>query len=112
MTAFRFSRRKAAASIAILRLCRVGRDRAASGGIVPRWAGIVPRRAGSCRPDRVRNLAPGYNRAVRFLGVDFGWQKNPSGLALLEQDGPMLRLLKLECLTDPDEIVAWVDANA
>jgi len=49
---------------------------------------------------------------VRFLGIDFGWQKNPSGLAVLEQDGPILRLLKLECLTDPGEIVAWADANA
>lgn len=49
---------------------------------------------------------------MRFLGIDFGWQKNPSGLALLEQDGPILRLLKLECLTDPGEIVAWADQNA
>jgi len=49
---------------------------------------------------------------VRFLGIDFGWQRNPSGLALLEQDGPVLRLLKLECLTDPQEIVKWADQNA
>ncbi len=33
-------------------------------------------------------------------------------MALLEQDGPSLRLLKLECLADPGEIVAWADANA
>jgi pyridoxamine 5'-phosphate oxidase len=49
---------------------------------------------------------------VRFLGIDFGWQKNPSGLAILEQDGPVLRLLKLECLTEPCEIVAWADRNS
>ncbi len=33
-------------------------------------------------------------------------------MALLEQDGQTLRLLKLDCLTDPAEIVAWVDGNA
>ncbi len=49
---------------------------------------------------------------MRFLGIDFGWQKNPSGLAVLEQDGHALRLLKLECLTEPDEIVEWADSNA
>ena len=49
---------------------------------------------------------------MRFLGIDFGWQKNPSGLALLEQDGPAVRLLKLECLTEPKEIAAWAESNA
>jgi pyridoxamine 5'-phosphate oxidase len=49
---------------------------------------------------------------VRFLGIDFGWQRNPSGLAILEQDGPTLHLLKLERLTEPGEIVAWADVNA
>jgi len=49
---------------------------------------------------------------VRFLGIDFGWQKNPSGLAVLEHDGRALRLLKLECLTEPDEIVQWAESNA
>ena len=33
-------------------------------------------------------------------------------MALLEQDGPILRLLKLECLTEPDEIAGWADSNA
>jgi pyridoxamine 5'-phosphate oxidase len=49
---------------------------------------------------------------VRFLGIDFGWQKNASGLAVLEQTGPTLRLLKLELLTEPDEIVRWAESNA
>jgi len=49
---------------------------------------------------------------VRFLGIDFGWQRNPSGLAVLEQTGHTLRLLKLECLTEPAEIVRWADSNA
>ena len=33
-------------------------------------------------------------------------------MALLEQDGPILRLLKLECLAEPDAIVGWADSNS
>lgn len=33
-------------------------------------------------------------------------------MALLEQDGQILRLLKLECLAEPGEIVGWADSNA
>ncbi|HLG97315.1 MAG TPA: pyridoxamine 5'-phosphate oxidase [Bryobacteraceae bacterium] len=53
-----------------------------------------------------------YNGFLRFLGIDFGWQSNPSGLAVLTYDGHTLRLLKTECVEDPAEIVRWVAANA
>ena len=33
-------------------------------------------------------------------------------MAILEQDGPIVRLLKLECLAEPAQIVGWVESNA
>ena len=48
----------------------------------------------------------------RFLGIDFGWQGRPSGLACLEWTGSWLRLhdLRVEC--DLSAILTWVDEQS
>ena len=49
---------------------------------------------------------------TRFLGIDFGWEGKPSGLAVLEWTGVSLHLLDLRRLADMPEILTWVDAMA
>jgi pyridoxamine 5'-phosphate oxidase len=49
---------------------------------------------------------------MRFLGIDFGWQGKPSGLAALEWTGVSLHLLDLRLQTDMGEILNWVDSMA
>jgi predicted RNase H-like nuclease len=44
-----------------------------------------------------------------FLGIDFGWQGKPSGLASLSWNGKSLLLRSIERLTGVDEVLAWVD---
>jgi pyridoxamine 5'-phosphate oxidase len=48
----------------------------------------------------------------RFLGIDFGWDGKPSGLACLEWTGSWLRLWDLRCETPMEAILAWVDEHA
>jgi pyridoxamine 5'-phosphate oxidase len=49
---------------------------------------------------------------VIFLGIDFGWQSKPSGVAALAWNGSSLHLTSLELLRDPAQILAWVEAHA
>jgi pyridoxamine 5'-phosphate oxidase len=49
---------------------------------------------------------------TRFLGIDFGWEGKPSGLAALDWTGLSLRLIDLRLLTGLPEILAWVDSMA
>src|ERR1700743_3501151 len=44
-----------------------------------------------------------------FLGIDFGWMGKPSGLAMLDS---RFRLKKLEGITAPADVLAWVDLQA
>ena len=46
---------------------------------------------------------------MRFLGIDFGWQGKPSGLAVLEWRAPSLHLLSMDRLVSLDDILGWVD---
>jgi predicted RNase H-like nuclease len=49
---------------------------------------------------------------MKFLGIDFGWQGKPSGLAALEWNGQHLRLLTMERLTGLDDILDWIDQQS
>jgi predicted RNase H-like nuclease len=49
---------------------------------------------------------------MRFLGIDFGWQGKPSGLACLASNGRHLQLLAMERLTSLEYILAWVDEKS
>jgi predicted RNase H-like nuclease len=49
---------------------------------------------------------------MRFLGIDFGWQGKPSGLAALDWDGRSLSLIETQRITCFEEILAWVDRIA
>jgi predicted RNase H-like nuclease len=46
---------------------------------------------------------------MRFLGIDFGWQGKPSGVASLSFEDRHLRLLASQRLTSLEDILAWVD---
>jgi predicted RNase H-like nuclease len=43
-----------------------------------------------------------------FLGIDFGWQGKPSGLAILDSD---LRLQELNRITALEDILVWLDLH-
>ncbi len=47
-----------------------------------------------------------------FLGIDFGWTSQPSGLAALEWDGRLLKVLDTGCAGDPGMVLRWVQAVA
>lgn len=49
---------------------------------------------------------------MRFLGIDFGWENKPSGVAALSWDGTSLRLDDIGRLDTPEAVLAWVDAQA
>ena len=49
---------------------------------------------------------------MRFVGIDFGWERGASGLALLDWDGTSLKLRELELLDEPKEILRWVEQRA
>jgi predicted RNase H-like nuclease len=46
---------------------------------------------------------------MKFLGIDLGWQSQPSGLCCLVWQQQRLRLLQLERLSAVSEILLWVD---
>ncbi len=46
---------------------------------------------------------------ARFLGIDFGWRSQPSGLCCLELKDCSLRLLHIHRLLEPSLILNWVD---
>lgn len=45
----------------------------------------------------------------RFLGIDFGWEGKPSGLAALEWRDGSLHLIDLQLEADLDVILSWVE---
>jgi predicted RNase H-like nuclease len=49
---------------------------------------------------------------MRFLGIDFGWQGKPSGLACLAANDVDLQLVAMERLTSLEDILAWVDEKS
>jgi predicted RNase H-like nuclease len=46
---------------------------------------------------------------MRFLGIDLGWQSQPSGLCCLEWQDAELHLLDLRRLEEIPAVLAWVD---
>lgn len=48
-------------------------------------------------------------QSPRFLGIDFGWRSQPSGLCCLEFRADALYLLTLDRLLEPEQILDWVD---
>jgi predicted RNase H-like nuclease len=48
---------------------------------------------------------------MRFLGIDFGWQGKPSGLAVVDWDGKSLTLAGTQRLDSVEEVLEWVDAE-
>jgi predicted RNase H-like nuclease len=48
---------------------------------------------------------------MRFLGIDFGWQGKPSGLAVVDWDGKSLALAGTQRLNSVQEVLEWVDAE-
>src|SRR5262245_43508823 len=49
---------------------------------------------------------------LRFLGIDFGWQGKPSGLAALDWNGRKLRLASMERRTSTEDVLEWVDCES
>jgi predicted RNase H-like nuclease len=48
---------------------------------------------------------------MKFLGIDFGWRSQPSGLCCLDWREGELHLLELNRLEAIADILAWVDAS-
>ncbi|NJO39459.1 MAG: DUF429 domain-containing protein [Cyanobacteria bacterium CRU_2_1] len=48
---------------------------------------------------------------MKFLGIDLGWQSQPSGLCCLDWQSNSLRLLELRRLETIADILAWVDVQ-
>lgn len=46
---------------------------------------------------------------MKFIGVDLGWQSQPSGLCCLSWQNDGLRLLALDRLADPADVLSWID---
>ena len=49
---------------------------------------------------------------MRFLGIDFGWENKPSGLAALEWNGHALHLVAFDRLAEIKDILRWVDQHS
>jgi predicted RNase H-like nuclease len=49
---------------------------------------------------------------MRFLGVDFGWQSQPSGMARLDWDGQALHLKTLDRCATPADALTWIERHA
>lgn len=48
---------------------------------------------------------------MRFLGIDFGWTSQPSGVASLTWDGRVLAIEDIGRITDPERVLAWVEES-
>ncbi|GAB4468921.1 MAG: DUF429 domain-containing protein [Elainellaceae cyanobacterium] len=48
---------------------------------------------------------------MKFLGIDFGWTSQPSGLCCLGLAGDSLLLKDLTRLADIPDLLAWIDAH-
>lgn len=49
---------------------------------------------------------------MRFLGIDFGWISQPSGLAILDLKGRRLSLASLERIDNPADVLQWVQTHS
>jgi pyridoxamine-phosphate oxidase len=49
---------------------------------------------------------------LRFLGIDFGWEYQPSGVAALDWANETLHLVSLDRVTNPSDVLRWVNAQA
>jgi pyridoxamine 5'-phosphate oxidase len=49
---------------------------------------------------------------MRFIGIDFGWKRQASGLALFSWNGHSLHLEELAVVEKPADIVEWVSSRA
>jgi pyridoxamine-phosphate oxidase len=49
---------------------------------------------------------------LRFLGIDFGWENQPSGVAALDWANETLHLVALDRLANPSDVLRWVTAQA
>jgi predicted RNase H-like nuclease len=47
---------------------------------------------------------------MKFLGIDLGWTSGASGLCCLEWQQDHLTVVDLQCRTQIDDILAWIDA--
>jgi predicted RNase H-like nuclease len=48
---------------------------------------------------------------MKFLGIDLGWQSQPSGLCCLDWQDNALRLVELHRLEAVSAILSWIDAH-
>ncbi|MCW5964295.1 MAG: DUF429 domain-containing protein [Bryobacterales bacterium] len=48
---------------------------------------------------------------MRFMGIDFGWTSQPSGVASLTWDGRTLAIEEIGRISDPQRVLAWVDES-
>ncbi len=50
---------------------------------------------------------------MKFVGLDFGWMRGESGVALLETDdaGTTLALIEVRALPSTEAVLAWLDAR-
>ncbi len=46
---------------------------------------------------------------MKFVGIDFGWKSQPSGLCCLEWTGEQLQLLDIDRLESITDILTWID---
>jgi predicted RNase H-like nuclease len=46
---------------------------------------------------------------MKFVGVDLGWQSQPSGLCCLFWQNNQLHLLALDRLADPGDVLSWIE---
>lgn len=48
---------------------------------------------------------------MKFLGIDFGWRSQPSGLCCLEWKDRQLDLLDLDRIEAIADILSWIDTH-
>lgn len=51
------------------------------------------------------------SKKMKFIGVDFGWRSQPSGLCCLELIGGKLQIIDLDRLELIADILSWIDRN-
>lgn len=47
--------------------------------------------------------------AMKFIGIDLGWQSGKSGLCCLNWENKQLKILDLDCKLDSEDILNWID---
>ena len=49
---------------------------------------------------------------MRFIGIDFGWRSQPSGMCCLQWQDEVLQIIAIERCDNPDEVIEWVNCYA